>query len=428
MVGRVISAALARRRWYPATLVAAAFTCALAPAYTIRWHISVLPTTLLEVAILITVAVFLVETYRGPRTFQWRAPFTYAALLFLVAGALSILAAPDRRAALGLYRAYLIEPIAFFFVVSTVVSSAQRALVVALGLSVGAVALAVPNAIVVLDAIVHHMLRVQQNTPVAIYTTANAVALYLEPLIALGGSLLLFSRDRTVRIVSLVVLAIIVPAEILTLSRGGFLALGAVVVGLALAHRRRWWFLGAAVVAGVLVSRVPSIAGRLAVEVDFHNPANTLVGRSQLWSAALQMLRDHPIFGAGLSGFTQRLAPYWDALHHHDRFIDPHNIVLNFWSETGLLGVAAFAWILIVAFVMSWRGWRRPDAAWQPLHLGVFVAMVAVVVHGLVDVPYFKNDLSLEFWALLSITWAGTRWTVPSREGGPVRELKKVAG
>jgi len=36
--------------------------------------------------------------------------------------------------------------------------------------------------------------------------------------------------------------------------------------------------------------------------------------------------------------------------------------------------------------------------------------MVAVVVHGLVDVPYFKNDLSLELWALVALAWAGWAW------------------
>jgi len=30
-----------------------------------------------------------------------------------------------------------------------------------------------------------------------------------------------------------------------------------------------------------------------------------------------------------------------------------------------------------------------------------------MVVHGLVDVPYWKNDLSLEFWVLLALSWAG---------------------
>ena len=391
-------------------------TCALAPAYTVRWHIGPLPTTLLENAILVTVGVFLVETYRGPRRIEWRTPFTYAALLFLVAGAIDVITAPDRRAALGLYRAYLIEPIAFFLVVSTVARTLPRALTIALGLGVGAIGLAIPNAWVVLQAIRHHTLHVESQTPVVIYLTANGVAMFLEPLIALGGSLLLFSRDRNVRLVSLVVLAVIVPTELLTLSRGGYLTLAVITVGLALAHRYRWQLIGAGAVLAVALSRIPGVAQRLAVEVDFSNGNNTLVGRSQLWSATLRMLRDHPLFGAGLSGFTERLGPYWNA-NHIDRFIDPHNILLNFWSETGILGVIAFGWILVTAFVVSWRGWRLSPPEWRPVHYGVFLAMVAFVVHGLIDVPYFKNDLSLEFWTLVGITWAGTRWFLPASGG-----------
>ena len=417
---RPLVATTARGGWYPATLLSAALTSALAPAYTVRWHLGPLPTTLLENAILVTVAVFLIETYRGPRTLEWRTPFTYAALLFLLAGAIDVVAAPDRRAALGLYRAYLIEPIAFFLVVSTVARTFQRVLVIALGLAAGAIGLAIPNAWVVLQAVRHHTLHVESQTPVVIYLTANAVAMYLEPLIALGGSLVLFSRRRSVQVITLAVLAIIVPAELLTLSRGGYLTLAAITVGLAVAHRYRWWLLAVGAVGAVAVSRIPSIAQRLAVEVDFNNGNNTLVGRSQLWSATLRMLRDHPLFGAGLSGFTERLGPYWNATHI-DRFIDPHNIVLNFWSETGTLGVVAFGWILVTAFLLSWRGWRRWSADWQPIHLGVFLALVAVVIHGLIDVPYFKNDLSLEFWTLLGFTWAGTRLGMRTATGAPVR-------
>jgi len=41
----------------------------------------------------------------------WRTSLTIPTALFLVAGAISVVVAPDRRAALGLYRASLIEPI-----------------------------------------------------------------------------------------------------------------------------------------------------------------------------------------------------------------------------------------------------------------------------------------------------------------------------
>ena len=43
------------------------------------------------------------------------------------------------------------------------------------------------------------------------------------------------------------------------------------------------------------------------------------------------------------------------------------------------------------------------------MQLGIVLAMVAIIVHGLVDVPYFKNDLALEFWTFLGLAWAVTR-------------------
>ncbi len=53
--------------------------------------------------------------------------------------------------------------------------------------------------------------------------------------------------------------------------------------------------------------------------------------------------------------------------------------------------------------------------------LGVLLALVGIVIHGLVDVPYFKNDLSLEFWVLLGVSWAGLRWGSLTA-GQPVRD------
>ena len=120
------------------------------------------------------------------------------------------------------------------------------------------------------------------------------------------------------------------------------------------------------------------------------------------------MLSHHLLFGIGLGNYEQAMGPYWQDL---TRVIYPHNIVLNFWATTGLLGLVAFGWLATRAFILAWSGWRRHPAPWRPYDLGVMLALVGMVAHGLVDVPFFKNDLSLEFWALLGILWAGDRWT-----------------
>jgi hypothetical protein len=35
--------------------------------------------------------------------------------------------------------------------------------------------------------------------------------------------------------------------------------------------------------------------------------------------------------------------------------------------------------------------------------LGLIGAMVVMIVHGMVDVPYFKNDLAVMFWVLIAL-------------------------
>lgn len=390
---------------YRFTTVFAAVTCALTPAYTVRWHLGPVPTTLLENAIIVTVALFAVETIRQRTQVIWRTPMLFPAALFLIAGAISVVVAPDHRAALGLYRAYFIEPMAFGFVLLNVVTTPWRALAIAAGLAAGGIVAGLANSVVVVQALRHHTYDVVNTPPVIIYNTANAVALFLVPMVAFSGAVALHWEDRRVRWAAAALAALGTLCVVLSFSRGGYLALGAVVVALALSHRKRLVIVGAGVVVAAGLMLVSSIRHRVLTELDFTNGSNTLVGRFHLWSVAIQMLRDHPIFGAGLSGFAAVLAPYWNPTNA-DRFTYPHNIVLNSWTETGILGVIAFAWILFAGFRSSWQGWRSSPALWHPVHLGVLVALVAVIVHGLVDVPYWKNDLSLELWALLSLTLA----------------------
>ncbi len=123
--------------------------------------------------------------------------------------------------------------------------------------------------------------------------------------------------------------------------------------------------------------------------------------RKLIWSETWTMLKDRPILGAGLAGYPIVFKPY----HPTDRievFQYPHTIVLNFWSELGLAGLAIF-------IVIVWRFFRTlRDACYDdpPRHaftVALSAAMIVTLVHGLVDVPYFKNDLAMLFWLLVAL-------------------------
>jgi putative inorganic carbon (HCO3(-)) transporter len=393
---------------YPLTLAACALAAALAPLYVIRWHVGSLPTTLLEAALLLAFAAFVFESVRSGRMPAWRSPLTPPAALFLVAGAIAVAAAPSRTAALGIYRAYLVEPVLLALVLATVVRTSRQAWLVIGGLWAGGVVLAVANIEVVLQAAREHRLDVHVPAPSALYLSPNAVALFLVPLLGVAGAAVLHAGSRPVRAVAGAFVVVALPATVLTFSRGGWLALGVVAAGLALSHRRRWLlFACMAALAAAAAAVIPDVA-HLAVLLLHEGAGNTSGDRVRLWTLTLHVLSQRPLLGTGLAGFRPTVVPLWTT-GDSSWILYPHDLALDLWAETGLLGLLSFVWAFAVVAVVSWAGWRRGAPAWRSVHLGVLLALVAVLVHGAIDNPYFKNDLSVEFWTLAALAWTGWR-------------------
>jgi O-antigen ligase len=388
-----------RRDWLqPVALGLLGLALALSPEYVVRYQVFGIPTTLLELALLVGIGAGLLAL-RG--RLPWHSPYALPALALVLAATIEVPFSPDRLKAAGIWKAYFVEPALASLVIAGLVTTAGRARVLLAGLGVAGVTVALANLAAVVSAVAHGTLNTV-TPPVAIYMTANAVPLYLVPLDAVALALLLYDTWRWERVLAGAFLAITGAAVLLSYSRSGWGALIAAVIVVAAFHRRRWRLAAAgAVLFAALLLVIPRAIGRIAVEFDFSSPYNTVNLRLALWKSAVYMLIHRPLFGGGLSGFRTSVGPYADPAYH-ENLIYPHNLVLNFWSETGLLGLAAFIWVLVTMFRLSRQalgagGWQRAYS------IGIFGVLAAVLVHGLTDVPYFKNDQSLAFWALLGI-------------------------
>jgi O-antigen ligase len=377
------------------------------PLYVVRWHVGPLPTTLLENLVVLTILLYLITLWRHHEPLPKRTPYDIPILVFLVAGAIGIFVAPDHRAALGIYRAFLLEPIAIFYMAIVVLRSKTdlKPLLVAGAVSASLFSLAV--VVTFAGELIGGHLN-PNSAPGVFGINPNAIALYLGPIAAVAAGFVLFADSRRSRWIALAVLAFVLPALACTLSRGAFLA-GAVLALVAVLSvrnsRLRFGLLAAAVVGGFALSRVPFIAARLAHQLDPHQ--STLALREAIWSVTLRMLRDHPLLGAGISGYQTVMAHYRTRNLHPEPYA--HNIFLTTWSEVGLIGLAAFT---VILFGLLWRAWRNFSSAheiYRPLIWGIFGAWVVFVIHGLVDSPYWKNDLSLEFWILAALEVAAIR-------------------
>ena len=393
---------------------------AILPAYLIRFSIGPLPGTLLEIFLLITFAVWIVKIkevdFKGLRVRikSWRWPV----LLFLIAGVISIFVAPDKIAALGLFRAYLVEPILFFIVALSILKKEDvRQVIMALGISALAISI-----YAIFQRFTGYGIPAPWDKELRItsfYPFPNAVGLFLGPLIpiffAQATSNIISFKDRLQKFAYAkicnqlfwwIVSILSILAIIFSQSEGAWVGVlvGLAVFGFLYKKTRLATVVGIAV-ALVVIFSVPIIREPVIQKLTLQDWSGKV--RITQWKESTAMLRDNIFLGTGLAGYPTAFAPYHRATYI-EIFQYPHNIILNFLTELGLLGVVAFAWLIINFFKSTIKlppplmGGGKGEGD-HILTLSLIASMTALLIHGLVDVPYFKNDLAVEFWILITL-------------------------
>ena len=384
---------------YATTMLA--ITIAGLPLYVVRWKYGPISTTLLELLVLATIALYVLGRRREGAFRLNRTPYDIPIVLLLVAGAIAVVVPPDRWHALGLYRAYFLEPIAIFYVAIDLLRMPGQVRRLLVGLGIGSSIFAALNVVAFFVSFVQGTF-VLGSPPTALYTSSPEVAMYLEPPFALAAGFLMFVDQRRDRWMSLAWMAFLAPALALTLSRGAYFAIAVLaLVAIATSRKRLWLAAGTAVVVIVLL-QVPLVSKRFAGQFNLFDSQTTVRGRLSIFTDTLSMLRDHPIFGNGLGGY-----------HYLFRGtileIYPHDVWLTFWVEVGLLGLVAFAIIFFGLLYRGWRAYAHAGGFYRALLWGVSGSFVLWGAHGLVDSPYWKNDMSIEFWILAALELVAIR-------------------
>lgn len=222
----------------------------------------------------------------------------------------------------------------------------------------------------------------------------NELAAALIVGLALGAGLML-SRGRALalRLGGLAAIPICAGGIFLSLSRGGLIALMAMLVaGAFLAGRWRPAMLG--LLAGVAASgivyftQIASLPARERVTT-----AGGGSGRSDLWTIGLRMVRAHPIGGVGVGNFP---------VVSHNYVLQPglikrselifsiapkvtHNTYLQVLTEMGIPGLALFLGIIVTSLLCALRAARLwsnggaigPEALARSVLLGLIGLLVA---------------------------------------------------
>ena len=401
---------------------------ALLPTYLIRFKIGSVPFTFLEGMILIVVAFWIIREIQNKNLGKKikrlpKCKFFLPGILFFTAATISVFVSPDLKAAAGIWKAYFLEPLLLFLVFINVVQSKKqlRAIVWALGLSalfISTVALiqyftglGIPES--------YNLPGMKRST--SIYGYPGAIGLYVGPILVLFLGLLIKAKTFfTKRTSFLGLLAIILAIFGLLTAKAEGAIIGVLTATLFIFMFTKWrrWVILATLILICVTFSIPQTRDYVLTLITFQDVSGDV--RLALWQGTWRLIKAHPIFGTGLAGFPTFYEQYKEA-KHVEISLYPHNIVFNFWTETGLLGLIAFFWIVINFF----RGGKKqslkfkaksqkfkvqnskfiihgPKLSAIPL-LGV---MICILVHGFVDVPYFKNDLSVLFWIFVGLLTA----------------------
>lgn len=378
---------------YQKPLFAAGLILAMLPTYLIRYHFLNVPTTLLELLIVIFVGIVLITNFTEIKKLSQFKYFYLLIGLFLLTAISATIISPGTRAALGLLKAFFIEPILFFFCFQLLIKQYKDFTTPLNLLFLGAVIISAFG-IIQHFTLIHLPLQFWGAGEEVLRITSffdypNALALYLAPILSFFLTAFILD-EKTLNKKNLGLgLAVMLLALFLTYSRGAWIAI-VVTTGITLLyHYPIKKILPMMVLAGLVLINVPIVHNRLIlINRDRSSDAHL-----QLLTAGITQIHGHPILGDGLAGFPQALK----LQHFSGEILNyPHNILLNFWLETGLLGLLAFLAIILICL---WRWIRQPN--WYTTAAMAF--LLTLLVHGLVDVPYFKNDLALLFWFIIAI-------------------------
>lgn len=374
----------------------------LLPTYLIRFSIGPLPSTFLEGIILITILIYSIKNRTTLITdikslFHNNTLLFSGILLFLLGATISIAFATDIRAALGEWKAFYIEPVLLFLVLSLAYKKKQittlRPLFFALILS-GFVTSLLAIYQHYTGWLVPHAFWANRDTyrVTAWYGFPNGVGLFLGPIVMVAVYLVKqwFSERSNKYLLILPILAI--PTTLLAIlyakSTGALVGIAGAIGLLLLLHKKTRL---PAIIVGIigLYSLLSfSALSPLKEEVFFQDRSGQI--RLSMWQDTWNLLQDHPIRGAGLASYTEVIEPYHTRVNREgiEIFHHPHNIFLTLWVNTGIIGL--FGFLLIICW-FYYTGFR--DKKYYQLAI-----MTSILVMGLVDSPYIKNDLAIFFW------------------------------
>lgn len=379
------------------------------PLYFLRFEVAGVPFTIVEGLVYLLFVGFLLTGCFDKRVFKEKV--FWGVGLFFAAACISTLIVPEAavkvdgtytdsfNTALGFLKGFVFMPMLYLLMAWSFVKSDKERKYLLLALLWSGVWLSLWALYQVLTG---NFVTIDGRAS-AFYESANYLALYLGPICVVWGISFLeafrgldFRKKKYFLVPGVLSFA----AMFFAASYAGWIAVFSGIFFYVVLSNKFTRKLKVSAVAGaflvfVLFALTQVGSSKFESFLEFEERSSTSA-RLQIWDASFDMITDHPILGIGLGQFELNYQWKMDELYGVETYEwlmpHPHNFLMGIWLNFGILGVLSMIGVLILAFSRVGR---------SDFKLVIASMLFAVLIHGLFDMPFLKNDLAMEFWLLI---------------------------
>lgn len=230
-----------------------------------------------------------------------------------------------------------------------------------------------------------------------VWLGANEVAAFYATYTFVLIGLFFFLKDKRIKILLGVLIALNLYCDLFAMSRGAYLATLVALLFIALARVRKLIF----PILLVLLMWQTILPAKVMERIQYTDQGegrldDSAESRLIIWETSMQLFQESPIIGVGFNTLREM------------GMRDTHNIYVKKLAEEGLLGLIFLLAIFLVAMRRSWRLYKTAhDDFLKGLGFGFCACVIAVMVGNFFGDRWTPLPLSAFFWVFLGMVERG---------------------
>ncbi len=224
----------------------------------------------------------------------------------------------------------------------------------------------------------------------------NVLAEWMSYLAPVGFALAVLVKKQSLRRIAYAIAGLTALVAILTFARSAWITLGVQILFLSLTIWRPFLRRKPALIAWGAVMAIPLLLfmGFFMMQSGVQSSTDS---RAMLIGIAWSLFVGSPWLGVGAGTFVDRVSSVWLFQYEYGGPLDSHGVIQKVMAETGIVGLAAFAYVIVAVgrtFYAGWKGLTQKKEE-EKAYMYLLAGAIGAFVYQLFNTTYWSPKLWL---------------------------------